>query len=840
MSTSRALLVLVLGPVATLSAQEPFFQPVHVPGPPGCFSIAAGDLDGDGDTDLVAGGISGAAHVLLNAGARTFVAGQVLVGAADDVTLADLDGNGTLDLAATDSFQKLVGVRLGNGDGTFGAQASYPQVILDPQLGEVEAADLDADGDLDLVFAFGDARLKFLLNDGSAHFTHAPDVAVGTDDKRIAAADFDNDGWLDLAVTVEDGGVWLYRGVGNAGFVADGTLAVAVPRDVAAADLTGDGYPDLVVTDDTVASNRLRTFVNDGSGSFTETASSLTNSDAVRRVVLADLDEDGALDAVATAAGEVHGVVVRLGASGAYTPAPSIGAVTPWDVLSADLDGDGDLDLATADFSSGQVGLAWGEGDGTFRRSAALVEPSRAIATADFNGDELPDLVAACDHGVAIALNHGNGQLPEAVVYPSFDFEYGVTTGDFDGDGDVDVVTANRPYIWPLSPPGGKLWRGNGRGGLLPYQYLSVPEDMQDVVAIDLDGNDDLDLVFAPAENGLIPTKGFVYVLLGLGDGAFAPPVAYATPGSTAFALDVGDFNGDGRDDVLANGITAYRLHVLLSNGDGTLQAPIATAEDWANDVIAEDFNGDGRTDAAFARAIGLDGPPLGVRLGNGDGTLGPETSFGALLLNFPTLARGDVDHDGILDLVVGHITSYVFRGLGNGGFELAGSVLTAANAGGGRYVLADFDGDGWDDLAVTKGGDLGAELGVLRNQHGPWNDLAHPLTGTLGLPRQTGEGTLLPGSTFRFLLRDARPLTTAFHVVGVSTVFAPLKGGVLVPAPQFISTFSVTDANGDFELTGPWDGFPTGLTLYFQYWLKDPNGPKGFSASNAISATMP
>jgi hypothetical protein len=290
--------------------------------------------------------------VLLNAGARTFVTGQVLLGAADDVTLADLDGNGTLDLAATDSFYELVGVRLGNGDGTFGAQASYPLVVLDPQLAEVEAADLDADGDLDLVFAFGDARLKILLNDGSAGFTHGPDVGVGTDDKRIAVADFDNDGMLDLAVSAEDGGVSLLRGVGNAGFVADGTLVAGVPRDVAAADLTGDGYADLVVADETFANNQLRTFINDGTGAFVEAASAGTSPGNLRRVALADLDEDGALDAVATAVGNGHRIIVRLGASGAYTEAPSVGAVTPWDVLSADLDGDGDLDLAVAEFSN--------------------------------------------------------------------------------------------------------------------------------------------------------------------------------------------------------------------------------------------------------------------------------------------------------------------------------------------------------------------------------------------------------------------------------------------------------------------------------------------------------
>ena len=86
----------------------------------------------------------------------------------------------------------------------------------------------------------------------------------------------------------------------------------------------------------------------------------------------------------------------------------------------------------------------------------------------------------------------------------------------------------------------------------------------------------------------------------------------------------------------------------------------------------------------------------------------------------------------------------------------------------------------------------------------------------------------------------DARPLTTAFHIVGVSTLYAPLKGGVLVPKLDFINALPHTNAEGELALTGHWISFPSGFTLYFQFWLPDPEGPVGFAASNAISATMP
>jgi hypothetical protein len=298
----------------------------------------------------------------------------------------------------------------------------------------------------------------------------------------------------------------------------------------------------------------------------------------------------------------------------------------------------------------------------------------------------------------------------------------------------------------------------------------------------------------------------------------------------------IADFDADGAPDVVASTLFFGQIHVLLGNGDGTLGVPISGPfGDIANDLVAADFNADGLADVAFARA--LDDPVLGVRLGNGDGTFGPAASYGPPA-SYHNLAAGDVNHDGAIDLLVGQSGISVFLNAGGGTFALAGTVLGAP--GSRRMALADLDGDGWNDVGGSTGGDFASELLVLRNQHGPWNDLGHPLTGTQGLPRQTGEGTLVGGQSFRFTLRDARPLTTAYHVVGVATLNVPFKGGVMVPTIDFINGFPQTDAQGDLVLAGHWIAFPSGFTLYFQFWLSDPAGPAGFAASNAISATMP
>lgn len=210
--------------------------------------IAAGDLDGDGDIDLavaVAGNFTGNVSVMLNSGDGTFM----LIGTYDtwwetteSVTIADLNGNGHLDLVTSD-----VSVLLNYGDGTF-TDAMYIPGGDWPS--DVTAADLDDDGDIDVVSAdcFIDEVLVF-LNQGGGTFASGVNYGVGDRPQSVAAGDLDGDGDLDLAVANYGfGNVSILLNEGN------GTFAEAVdfaagdwPRSVTAGDLNGDGYLDLAV-----------------------------------------------------------------------------------------------------------------------------------------------------------------------------------------------------------------------------------------------------------------------------------------------------------------------------------------------------------------------------------------------------------------------------------------------------------------------------------------------------------------------------------------------------------------------------------------------------------------
>ena len=123
------------------------------------------------------------------------------------------------------------------------------------------------------------------------------------------------------------------------------------------------------------------------------------------------------------------------------------------------------------------------------------------------------------------------------------------------------------------------------------------------------------------------------------------------------------------------------------------------------------------------------------------------------------------------------------------------------------------------------------------------WSDLGHALAGTNGLPQLAAEGTLLPDTALSLVLTNGLEGTLAYLVVGYSALNAPLYGGVLVPdlsPPGFFVTL-FTDGSGSIPIHETWpQGVPSGFSLFLQYWLEDPAGPEGFSASNGVVGTTP
>jgi hypothetical protein len=230
-----------------------------------------------------------------------------------------------------------------------------------------------------------------------------------------------------------------------------------------------------------------------------------------------------------------------------------------------------------------------------------------------------------------------------------------IATGDFNGDGKLDLVIADNGNFFANPLAGGSkvsVLLGNGDGTFQNSREFPAGPYPRSVAIGDFDGDGNPDLAVTNDGDNLAR----VSILLGNGDGTFAAPVAYTTARDTQVVV-TRDFNGDGELDLA---VTAYRANVvsvLLGNGDGTFQEhQDFAAGDSPGAMVVADFNGDSKLDLAvgnFDPAVGsVKEGTINVLLGNGDGTF--QTPIETILARtIYDLEAGDLDGDGYLDMVV-------------------------------------------------------------------------------------------------------------------------------------------------------------------------------------------
>ncbi|UWZ84551.1 FG-GAP-like repeat-containing protein [Occallatibacter riparius] len=344
------------------------------------------------------------------------------------------------------------------------------------------------------------------------------------------------------------------------------------------------------------------------------------------------------------------------------------------------------------------------------------IQPYAAIAVpADLNGDGTPDLAVASQNAVSLSyyLGNGDGTFTLADSVPLDPGASGfrttivaVTAGDFNGDGIVDLAVTIQMYNYDPKNPGPYgafvtvlLGRADGHwNGAGPQWFLATFSQQGGAggatVAGDFDGDGNIDL--AVANDG-----GEVAILLGNGDGTFRTPSYVSTGGSDlAAGLSVADFNQDGNQDLAV--ITGGKVQLLFGNGYGAFTLGSQSAPSM-NDLVgmtAGDVNNDGVPDLVLNNAS------YSVFLGKGDGTFSPGQPIGTPGVNYGTgpAVIADFNNDGIPDLATsGQHQVFTFFGAGDGTFSQSADI-TDANA---DYVLGngttDFNGDGVPDLFTTQ-----------------------------------------------------------------------------------------------------------------------------------------
>ncbi|HKB16356.1 MAG TPA: VCBS repeat-containing protein [Planctomycetota bacterium] len=764
--------------------------------------LATGDFDLDGDDDFVLA-TGGSLRYFLSNGAAlpTLWATTTETSVVEGLVAADFDGDGRTDVGYLGTDLR---VRLTQPGGPGISQSAPLPPGTDHAL---FVAQVEADGLPDLgVAGFGaDTELRlFPVSATGAIGAPLPFTLPGVDDPMPAAGDVDGDGDTDVVV-FQMAQYWIVRRTGPSTFSLENPVAGGPATDLA--DIDGDGDPDGVCC-------------SSGGGLPTNSSSAQFE--------------------------------ISINNAGVFAPAFSIQGVGGSHIAGAvDLDGDGDVDLVGGRcvyYADGPIVAS-----PTSPAGAVLPEAS-AVGDPDRDGD--PDLF----FGLGTCLlnsadgTYSSGSPVAPAPPPGTTFVGPGWVGDFDGDGDLDVVVEHR--LVPSGFIGMRLLRNNGGGGLLdagpaaaagvnmrviPVAGNSVASlDAVGAFADDADGDGDRDLVVRT----VLPTPG-TKIWWNDGTGFFSggPEFLYqqawrvvnldANPAPDLVSLA---FNAPGSGQVVLNrGLGGGAFGPIDPN-------PILGNAIWTDRFDFADFDGDGDLDAT---GIDLGFPVVRSNNGNGVFTTAATLSPGLLAnLGPPRRVRvADLDEDGYLDVLVGPTRytasagSQIHRGTAVPFvFQPAVIQMVAPS------VLADVDGDGDVDgigLKVHRNRTHSGPAAGLRVQYGTG------LAGTGGMvPILGGVGPFRPGSACETRITGGLGGSLGVFAIGDQPANIPIVGGTLLTTVQVLFAFPLggtPGAAGEGTATIPWAAGPAmvGLTFYQQIGVLDPAAPQGISLSNGLRYTI-
>lgn len=619
----------------------------------GTKALALGDLDGDLIVDIAA----------LNTDASTitlfFGEGDLLFGnrtmlptnaGPQDIALADLDGNGTLDVIVAESFADTdgaVAVRLGNGDGTFQEPRSF-QAGNTPTA--IAVGDMNGDAFLDIVVSNSrSGDVSVLLGDGDGGFAEARTFVTDAEPVAVALADMDDDGATDVvAVTkAESGTAVRARNLGGGSLHAVEDLLVGLPPSaITSGDIDDDAFPELVVGTST---GEAMIFSPQVQGGF-KLIQSLNIGGLLRGIVAYDLDGDARLDlAVADEEGDRAVIMKGLGGGQFGSPVSIALEPRPSSITVGDFNADGRVDVAVT--TSGPQGIEpplpkvtalLQQANGSFLAGTPVdVEASpSAVVAVDFNADGRDDLAVANQNAdtISVLLSNADGSLRlNQTLNPSDVGQQpsSLTVADFNLDGRPDIAAVD--FLGGISPSTIPIFL-TGADGLLAFdRSLNAGTSLRDIAARDFTGDSFADL------GVVVNTSNQVTLFYDrAGDSPGERRFRARPPDRVSrrpINMTVADFDGDGRYDIAtgnedpsANNVSVLTncirdqgcatIHmepgVTAFRGDGNGDEKLSSADLVA--VALEVSDGDGKRveDIARAEASGF-GAASGVDA-NGDG----------------------------------------------------------------------------------------------------------------------------------------------------------------------------------------------------------------------------
>jgi hypothetical protein len=683
------------------------------------YRVFPGDFNGDGKADLAVESTYGSVVVLIGNGDGSFQAptSYSIFSNSQNLAIGDFNGDGFADLVTSSSnYSNTVQFLFGNGDGTFQAALPSPPLTsaFSPYLAGLAVGEFNGDGVTDIAVADYYGSVVHVLLGGAV-----PDMSVSL--SHGAGLTQGQTGAFYTISIANVGDLASYGAVGVTASLPNGVTATAIAGDGWTCNLvslacarsdsapSGGSYPPIKITVNVAGAatgSATAIAVVSGGGDVNPANSTVSDTTIIRFatfVTLSATPNPATLGSAVTmtanvtpgATGKVtfyDGVTVLGVAALTGTQATFATKLLPSGTrsLRARYVGDSAYGPGTSAVVSQTVNVSTANGVGS-SASYRTGSSAQALALGDFNRDGKLDLVTTYSNsgsssgGISVLLGNTTGGFGAALNYAASGSSSpaGLITGDFNGDGQTDVV---------LLDSGLYMLLGNGDGSF--QSALKTNGSYYKIVAADLDGDGNLDLA---ALNG----NNLPVVLLGNGDGTFQAPLI-ARPSGAYAMLSVADMNGDGKPDlVLGDNNYSPQVTVLLGVGDGSFQQPIIVAVSnayYPNSMVTGDFNGDGRPDVAVVFWSGVALLP-----GNGDGTLGSQvaSNLSGTPGNFGI--AGDFNGDGKLDIgYAGYYTNQFYLAFGKGDGTFQGGTALATDGYSSVAAAADFNGDGRPDLAVA------------------------------------------------------------------------------------------------------------------------------------------
>ena len=777
-------------------------------------SVYASDIDGDGDGDiLVANNGSNTVSVLKNNGDGTFATkvDRATGSNPSSVYAADIDGDGDNDIMIANNVSNGVTIWKNNGTGAFPIRLDY-YTGVSPR--SVYASDIDGDGDNDMMFANeGSDNVSVLKNNGDGTFATNVDYSAGDGPVSVYASDMDGDGDGDILVANwNSDNVSVLKNNGN------GTFATKVdyssgdaPFSAYASDIDGDGASDIIVANlfsytisvlKNITTSYTITATSGGTGNGTinpagevsvfygadKTFSITPNADSHIDSVIVDgvrVASTSYLFTFVTSNHTIRAVFAINGKVTAISPTQHALNVAPSSniqvtlnvpmstssfndttsfIVSGSVSGrhTGNFSFSggntvatfdpTTDFKNGEMvtvdvtrnikdGTNYGMqsfvsqftvssvvSSGTFSTKVdySAEDGPSSVCVSDLDGDGDGDIITANRNSdnISVLKNNGNGTFATKVNYTIYGHPYSVHVSDIDGDGDGDVITVTYgSWLGDLV----YVLRNNG-DGTLGYNDFFIATGMtpHSVYASDIDWDGYADIVTANFGSNTVS------VFQNNGNGTYGSRVDYAT-GSLPNSVYVSDLDGDGDGDMMVANVQSSTVSVLKNNGDRTF----ATKVDYATgngpySVYARDIDGDGDGDIITANA----GPnTVSVLKNNGDGTFATKVDYttGSIPLS---VYASDIDGDGDGDILTANYDANTVSLLKNNGDGTFATKMDYTTGGFPTSVIAsDMDGDGDGDILTAN--ENSDNVSVLKNIN------TYTITAT-----SNGNGTIIPSGT--------------------------------------------------------------------------------------------